>query len=140
MPHCLVFPCFVTEPCEVDEKRPLQPNSASTQSKQDFENEHETVNKQESEISPVNNKTEDLITFNDNDTIETNNQSLPNEKVNAQVKETPLNETRNLSRRKQKTPAKLVSYASADDDDDITDDETQTYSLDDHNIKGNGTG
>ena len=71
--------------------------------------------------------------------METNNQSLLNKNVNDEMKETQT-DSRNLSRRKQKTPAKVISYASADDDDDITDDETQTYSLDDLNVKENGPG
>lgn len=122
------------ESCEVDNRKPVQPHPVPTQSNQDIENDFKTVSKGRSGISAESNRKEDLISFDDNDIMETNNQSdIPDEKSNVQINI----ETRNLSRRKQKTPARVVSLATPDADDDITDDETQTYSLDD-NVKGSG--
>lgn len=122
------------ESCEVDNRKPVQPHPVATQSNQDIENDFKTVSKGGSGISAERNRKEDLISFDDNDIMETNIQSdIPDEKTNVQINI----ETRSLSRRKQKTPARVASLATADADDDITDDETQTYSFDD-NVKGNG--
>lgn len=126
--------------CEVEEKRPSHPNSASSQSNQDAENDYKSaLNEQGSEKSVEDIRKSDE-TCTDNNSMEINNQRLPNGKDNSQMDEEPDAESGNLSRRrKQKTPAKVVSYVAEESDDDITDDETQTYSID-SNIEGNGPG
>lgn len=72
-----------------------------------------------------------------------NDQGVWNEKEKSSESKNNLPKAENSNRRrKQKTPAKVASYRDVkndDDDSDITDDETQTYSMDD-SIKGNGLG
>ena len=135
----LVLSCIVIEQsCDVDDKRPLQPNSVSSDSNQDERNDLKSVDKHGSEIPVEDNRTKDATSTNSN-SIEIIDHRHPKEKENAQMEEKPNAESENLNRRrKQKIPARVVAYAVAVDDDDIADDETQTYSVDD-NIKGSGT-
>ena len=72
--------------------------------------------------------------------MEINDQHIPMKKEYSRMEEKPPRGSENLTRkRKQRAPSKVVSHPTLDDDDDITDDETQTYSIDD-NVKGNMVG
>ena len=134
----LVLSFIITAPCEVDEKRPLQPNSVSNQSNQETEDDNRTVNKHGSEMPVDNNKTKGSAAATDNKSMETNGQGISVEKKGASMEETPTVDCTSLNRRrKQKTPVRVVHYANPDNDDDITDDETQPYSIEDK-ITGNG--
>ena len=128
--------CIFTERlCEVDKTRPVQPNSGKSQSNQDTENDSTTVNKQGSKI-PCEGKRKEFSTSAD-DLMEISDQCLQNSKENSQMDGKLLAESEKSNRkRKQKITVKVVSLA---DDDDITDDETQTYSIDE-NFQGNGHG
>lgn len=132
----MYFTCTFTERlCEVDETRPVQPNSGKSHSNQDTENDSKTVNKQGSKI-PFEGKRKE-VSFSADDFMEISDHCLQNNKENSQMDGKPLSESILANRkRKQKITVKVVSLA---DDDDITDDETQTYSIDD-NIQGNGHG
>lgn len=120
----------------MDEKRPLQPNSVSNEANQETEKDCKTVNQSESEMPVKVNKNADATVSTDNNSMETNDQDIPKEK-DASMEEKPSINSLRTSRRKQKTPAKVAHYTNLEKDDDITDDETQTYSIDD-NIRGNG--
>ena len=132
--------CYCTERfCEVDERRPLQPNSLSSQSNQDTEQDYKNVNEQVPKIPVEDNRKQHSMSA-DNTSMEINNRHIPVEEQHSRIDEKPLAGSQNLSRkRKQKRPAKVISHPTLEDDDDITDDETQIYSLDD-NVKGNGMG
>ncbi|KAJ7392499.1 hypothetical protein OS493_012168 [Desmophyllum pertusum] len=126
-------------PCEVNEKRPLQPNSVSNQSNQETEKDSKTVDEQRSEMPVEDNKNNDGTASPDNNPVETNDHGVTHEKEDALEEKPRIDSTHLTRRRKQKTPAKVAHYANLDNDDDITDDETQTYSTDE-NIQGNGAG
>ena len=128
-----MLPCVVTVPCEVDEKRPLQPNSVSNETSHETQKDCETFNQPQSEMSDKVNENTDATLSSDNNSMETNGQSIPKEKEGALMEEKPSGNSLRTSRRKQKTPAKVAHYPTIENDDDITDDETQTYSID-----GNG--
>lgn len=136
----LVHSCIVAERfCEVEERRPLQPNSLSSQSNQDTENDHKTINEQGPTIPDEDNRKQHSTSA-DNNSMEINDQHIPMKKEHSRMEEKPLCGSENLTRkRKQRAPSKVVSRPTLDDDDDITDDETQTYSIDD-NVKGNVLG
>lgn len=129
--------CIVAVQCEVDEKRPLQPNSVSNESDHETQKDCKTFNQQGSETSIKVNKNTDAVESTDNNAMETNDQDIPKEKEGGSMDETPASNSLRTSRRKQKTPAKVTHYPNQENDDDITDDETQTYSIDD-NIRASG--
>ena len=111
----------------------------SSQSNQDTENDYKTVNEQRPTIPDEDNRKQHS-TSEDNNSMEINNQHIPMKKEHSRMEEKPLHGSENLTRkRKQRAPAKVVSRPTSDDDDDITDDETQTYSIDD-NVKGTAVG
>ncbi|KAL9983923.1 hypothetical protein ACROYT_G006169 [Oculina patagonica] len=126
-------------PCEVDEKRPLQPNSVTNEASHETEEDCKTVNQSGSEMPVKVNTNTDATVFTDNNQMETNDQDIPvkeNEDVSMEGK--PSTNLLRTSRRKQKTPAKVAHYIKTENDDDITDDETQTYSIDDNITRENG--
>lgn len=134
----LVLRCFVTVQCEVDEKRPLQPNSVANESDYETQKDCKTFNQQGSEVPVRVNKNTDAVEPTDNNSMETNDQDINKEKEGGLMEETPSSNSLRTSRRKQKTLAKVERYPNREnDDDDITDDETQTYSIDD-NIRARG--
>ena len=116
----------------MDEKRPLQPNSVSNKSNQETGN-----NKTAQEIPVTDNKNTDAMTTTENNSMETNDQGIAHENDAPMEDESSINSEslRRTSRRKQKIPGKVAHYPNPENDDDITDDETQTYSIDD-NIRG----
>lgn len=124
-------------PCEVDEKRPLQPNSVSNESNQETENDNKTAQEKGSKMPIRDNKNTDAMTSTENNSMETNDQAIPHENDAPMEDKSSVNSESfpRTSRRKQKTPAKVSHYPSPENDDDITDDETQPYSIDD-NIRG----
>ena len=124
-------------PCEVDEKRPLQPNSVSNESNQETENENKTAKENGSEVPVKDNKNTDGMASTENNSMETNDQGIPNENDASMEDKSSIDSQSfpRTSRRKQKTPAKVAHYPNPENDDDVTDDETQTYSIDD-NIRG----
>lgn len=128
-----MLPFTVTVPFEVDEKRPLQPNSVSNESNQETENDFKPVKENGSEMPIKDNKDTDAMTSTENDSMETNEKGIPNEKDAPMEDKSSINSDSlpRTSRRKQKTPAKVTHYPKPENDDDITDDETQTYSIDD---------
>ena len=120
-------------PSDVDEKRPLQPNSVSNESNQETQNDNKTAQ----EMPIMDNKNTDAITTTENNSMETNDQGIPHAN-DAQMEDKSFinsESVRRSSRRKQKTPGKVAYHPNPENDDDITDDETQTYSIDD-NFKG----
>lgn len=132
-----MLPFTITVPCEVDEKRPLQPNSVSNESNQETENDNKTAKENGPEVSVKDNKTSDEVASTGNNSMETNDHGIPNEKDAPMEDKSSINSESfpRTSRRKQKIPAKVAHYPNPESDDDITDDETQTYSIDD-NIRG----
>lgn len=114
---------------EVDEKRPLQPNSVPNESNQETENDNK--------MPITDNKNTDAMTTTENNSMETNDQGIQHENDAPMEDESSINSDslRRTSRRKQKIPGKVAHYPNPENDDDITDDETQTYSIDD-NIRG----
>ena len=131
------FLVFVSEPCNVDEKRPLQ-SCAIHNSSQENDNVHRSTNPHGSETNAV---------FNDApasgfDLMEvTHDSSISNEKPEIVLNKQYNTRTGSSSKqRKQFHPTKITSCVSSDyddDDDDVTDDETQTYSLNGHS-EGSG--
>ena len=121
----------------MDEKRPLQPNSVSNESNQETGNDNKTAQENRSEKPITDNKNTHAMTSTGNNSMETNDQAIPHEH-DAPMEDKSSNNSESFprtSRRKQKTPAKVPHCPNPENDDDITDDETQTYSIDD-NIRG----
>lgn len=125
----LILPLTITVSPEVDEKRPLQPNSVPNESNQETENDNK--------MPITDNKNTDAMTTTENNSMETNDQGIRHENDAPMEDESSINSDslRRTSRRKQKIPGKVAHYPNPENDDDITDDETQTYSIDD-NIRG----
>ena len=132
-----MLPFTITVPCEVDEKRPLQPNSVSNESNQETENDNKTAQENRSEMPITDHNNTHSTTSTENNSMETNDQAIPQENDASMEDKSSINSESfpRTSRRKQKTPAKVTHCSNPENDDDITDDETQTYSIDD-NIRG----
>ena len=121
----------------MDEKRPLQPNSVSNESNQETENNNKTAQENGPKMRITDNKNTDAATSTENNSMETNDQGVPHENDAPMEDKSSVNSESfpRSSRRKQKTPGKVSQCPNPENDSDITDDETQTYSIDD-NIRG----
>lgn len=126
---------------EVDEKRPLQPNSLLSESKQEKEEAKITFETHGSDLPGDDNNTKGSVVTSDNELGEKNDQGISEESTDAASEEAPKADSPSLNRRrKQKTPARVVvRYVKpvVANDDDVTDDETQPYSIEDK-ITGSG--
>ena len=141
---CCFFLCvFAEKPNEVVEERPAHPKFASCDSNQDTEKDLIDLSDHGAGINIEDDKIDQQQHFSTNNMEGRNDQGVWNDKEKSFESKNNIPKAENSNRRrKQKTPSKVASYQDVkneDDDSDITDDETQTYSMDD-SIRGNGLG
>lgn len=126
---------------EVDEKRPLQPISLLSESNQEKEEAERTFETHGSNLPGDDNKSIASVAASDSELGEKNDQGISEENTDATAEGSPnVNSPSFNRRRKQRTPARVVvRYVQpvVADDDDVTDDETQPYSIEDK-ITGSG--
>lgn len=131
------------KPNEVVEERPPHPKFASCDSNQDTEKDLIDLSDHGAGINIEDDKIDQQQHFSTNNMEGRNDQDVWNDKEKSFESKNNIPKAENSNRRrKQKTPSKVASYQDVkneDDDSDITDDETQTYSMDD-SIRGNGLG